>query len=59
MGNCRMGPKVHGSHKLRYHVYLIQSDVHLKNGIAFVYGEALTVRVAIRADWEAVRVVYT
>lgn len=43
-------PEREGSRKLRYHVYLITSDVQVKDVIAFACGNSLTSVATIGAD---------
>lgn len=55
--NAARGPEWNWSHRLRYHVYFIPSNVQLKDKIVFAYTDNLMTEVATRADWEAGRVV--
>lgn len=47
------------SHRFRYHIYFIPSDIQPKNIIALAYGDSQTEGVAAEADWAAAKVLET
>lgn len=53
------GPDVNEHRILRYHLYLIPSDVQLNDAITFAYGNSLTAEATTRADWKTAVVVKT